>query len=592
MRPILTVWCLLGSLPTSLALAQATVFTVAVPLHPRKVVAHDYGNLWHGALVIRDDVQKSVSELGNPWLGGGSRHVTTGVNDMARLDALTPGAVERVALVGDGFNLQFAHWDSVERDIELMPVALAETAGAQMVRAAPFAPQHLIVTVKNQTNPTSTTMRLYRYHPNGTFALVASPAVAGPVLDVEIVRTATNAARILYRTATGVTCIEPGGNVVWSVTGTDGVFARWPLGAPIVWAVWVHHIASSGNWQLTLLRDTGVMNSFDLGPAITGDVQAAFAADADHDGDVDLVVRSDAGIAVVDNQRLPTNPEGDDFQQMTVVAVPDSDPGMDCVPDLLITHAGRRLRVLDTDGADKVLWRRVDLPFDQVDDPDGMDLQRYLLNGEDFGGSVPYEGETTRIDFRLDTAPGFLAPFAPDGVATTANIQVVAWRQELSTGGAPLELSETNDVFPLDPLFEPGASNWWQLHMTLAPDCHGPLWPQASPPVWDGVHADWLYWVAIRIVNTSGLALNSASEPIMLVTTLSPEEGGNWAYINNNFCQVANLTKVQDRTGQSDGGVLVGVIERIRNPPPPPPGGIPTPKVADHQPQVSPNVGQ
>ena len=583
MRPILTLWCLLGSLPTSLAIAQATVFTVDVPQYPRKVVVHDHGNLWHGALVIRDDAQKSVSELGNPWLGGGSLPVTTGVNDMARLDALTPGAVERVALVGDGFNLQFAHWDVVERDIELMPVNEAETAGAQMVRAAPFAPQHLIVTVKNQTNPTSTTMRLYRYHPNGTFALVASPAVAGPVLDVEIVRTATNAARILYRTAAGVTCIEPGGNVVWSVTGTDGVFARWPLGAPIVWAVWVQHIASSGNWQLTLLRDTGVMNSFDLGPAITGDVQAAFAADADHDGDVDLVVRSDAGIAVVDNQGAPTNPE-DEFVARDVVAVPDSDPGRDCVPDLLITHAGRRLRVLDTDGADKVLWRRVDLPFDQVDDPDGMDLRRHTFNNTEFGGSVVSPTDQTHINFELDTASGFLVPFVASG--TWTNIQVVAFRQEVSTGGSPLEVSETNDVFHLVE-FDPLLSHWWPLHMTLAPDCAAPL---GELPVWDGGDADLVYWVAIRIVNTpenGSVVANSASEPIVLATTLS-HLPGNWDYINNNFCHVPNLTQVEDRTTQGDGGGVVGVIERTTEPPPPPPSGIPTPKTAQPQGQVPP----
>lgn len=580
MRTILTVWCVLGHLPTSLALAQATVVTADVPQYPRKVVAHDHGDLWHGALVILDDAQKSVAALGNPWLGGGPRPVTTGINDMARLDALTPGAVEPVALVGDGFNLQIAHWNPVALGMTLTPVNEAETAGAQMVRAAPFAPQHLIVTVKNLTNPPSTSMRLYRYHPNGNFVFVAAPAVAGPVLDVEIVRTATNAARLLYRTATGVTCIEPSGTEVWSVTGTDGVFARWPLGAPVWWAVWVHHIAGSGNWQLTRLRDTGAMAPIDLGPAITGNVQAAFAADVDQDGDVDLVVRSDAGIAVVHNQGALANPE-DEFQSLAVVPVPGSDPGRDCVPDLLITHAGRRLRVLDTNGADKVLWRRVDsLLFLETD---GMDLQRYPFSGDMFGGGVPVEGDTTRIDFRLDTAPGFLTPFASGG---TTNIQVVAWRQDLSTGGEPHDVSETNDVFPLAP-FEPSVSNWWQLHMTLEPDCFG------SPPRWVAPDADALYWVAIRIVNTNGsLVLNSASEPIVLATTLSPDEVGNWGYISNH-CQVSveNLTKVQDLT-RGDGGVVVGVIERTSTPPPPPPSGIPTPKAGQLQtPPVPPGGG-
>ena len=96
----LNVPALLGSLlVTALANAQTILAPRPVPLPARKIVTHDIGDFWPGTFVLHTN--GTVTALGNAWLGGGVHSLPlTGIADMARLDALTPGASESVAMVG------------------------------------------------------------------------------------------------------------------------------------------------------------------------------------------------------------------------------------------------------------------------------------------------------------------------------------------------------------------------------------------------------------------------------------------------------------------------------------------------------------
>lgn len=539
-------------------MAQTTLITPGVHEDVRKLVVHDHGDLWPGGLARHAD--GSVLALGNPWLGGGLHDVASDINDMARLDAFTPGDAEGVAMVGSG-GLTLVRWNQIARDFTVTPLdggALAQNA--QMVRAAPFAPHHVIALVTADGSG----VRCYRA--TGTF--VAAPPVTGPVLDLDVIRNAAGAARLLIRNAAGITCIDPAGIVQYTVTGSGGVFVRWPQSSSTIRAAWIHHVPSDPDWQLSLLADNGQFGDMiDLGFAFASNEQivAAFAAKADADDDVDLVVKTSSGVSVIDNQGAG------DFTALAEVTVAPLVAPL-CVPDLLTTHAGHRLRLVDDTGDGAVSWNRVDVEVDGTGVPDAVNLETFWEGAVEVGASVASSlGEDTVVDFTVRTTSEGIAPFI--GAANTwTQMQVVAWRQAQSNPEGRLDnLSESNVMFHL--LGELTGDRLWDLDAQLAPD----LWQAPLPSLpYEGWNESSLYWLTIRVANTpaDGTKPNSASEPVTLVTSMSVEDFlGGWDYIQSLFPGVV-LPRFSNYP--AIGGGVVGVIQRSDDPPPPP-SGIPSP---------------
>ncbi len=535
------------ALLSSLALAQALV-TTGMPPNVRKIVTHDHGEFWPGALARHGD--GTVTAVGNPWLGGGPRAVPlSGVLDMDRLEAFAPGDAESVAVVGSA-GLHFVRWDQVARGYELTLVD-AGAANAKIVRTAPFAPHHTVVTVAAD----GMSLRVYR-----TMNLIGTPAVAGPVHDLEVFRNAAGAARFLLRTDAGVSCTGPGGNQLWSVPGAGGCFVRWPANETVR-VGWIH-VTEEGTWALWLLGDDGPIGAptppppVDLTFAIgnTEQVIAAFAARADKDADdeVDLVLKTTNGVSLLDNESQ------NDFPQFTEVAV-NLAVSTACVPDLLVTHAGKRLRLVDENTGAGLGWNRVDLPLTIAPD-DGLSLE---LDGGGAGGRVEASPSShTEIRFRVRATQEALEPFL--GQATF--FQVVAWRQE-EPGLRADDLSENNLLFQVTGTV-PAGDTVWPLRTVL----EQPHSPTGAPNLyWDGSP---LYWLTVRLCRSeSGGAPLTVSEPVTFVTSLSqaPEVAG---YLAGFTDWLAPL----DWAVMPLGGIVIGVIQKSNLPPPPPTQGMPTPR--------------
>jgi hypothetical protein len=537
-------------------MAQGTLITHGVS-GVTKVVTYDQGSFWPAAYARHTD--GSVTAIGNPWLGGGHRTLTSGVNDMARLDAITPGNTEAVAMVGSA-GLTVVRWDRVARGFTTTTVDDGPLAqNARLVRATPFAQNHMIAFVTADGSG----VRCYR----DTGVFLAAPAVPGPVLDLETLRNASGVGRLLVRNAAGITCIDLAGAPLWSVTGSDGVFARWPLSSTTVRAAWIHHVPEDPDWQLTLLGDNGQIGSrIDLYGALgTGeDVKAAFAVDANHDGTIDLVVKTSMAYRVILNSN--------DFQAFAEVhpelgVLPAVTPV--CVPDLLTTHAGLRFRLVDECTMDGISWSRVDLPFPAAEGEEGISLR--VNSG--VGGLVnPQITNDTDITFDVQLTADALLPFVADNSWT--QVQVVAWQQDASNDEGRLDdVSKSNVMFHL--LTPTIAGSAWRVHSLLEPELVG---VNGTVQGWNN---DKLYWLTIRLCNTpvDVLTPNMVSEPITLVTSLSfsqswPAPG--WDYIHS-FCDPNAALPHLAWNPDPLGGGVVGVIQRCNEPPPPPPSGIPTP---------------
>src|SRR5688572_24749184 len=332
MRPHLLAPVLLAALPCAHLVAQAEILTPVVP-DVRKFVVHDQGAFWYGAFALQANGDLNV--LGNPWFGGGIDLARTGVNDVARLDAFTPGATESVVVVDDT-GLHRLTWNPKEDpmlpDVDVFDIDLdAAVQDAQMVRAAAFAPHHTIVVVPNG----GMSLRVYR-----TNLLVATVTLTTPALDVEVVRLANGAARLLLRDANGMHCLTPNGTPVWTHPGVDGRFARFPVGSATR-AAWVHRSGPGSDWQVLLIDDGLPAAPIPMSSALhaSADVSAVYVAHLDLDTHLDFVVRTNAKAFVVRNFN-------GDFSGMGAheVIFP-ARPG--CVPDVMVTEDGDKVRLVD-----------------------------------------------------------------------------------------------------------------------------------------------------------------------------------------------------------------------------------------------------
>jgi hypothetical protein len=549
-----------------LAVAQDTLTTAGVPSGVLKVVTYDQGSFWSGAYARKVDSNgaSTVFAVGNPWLGGGYRYLTSDVNDMARLDAAHPGDAEAVAMVGSA-GLTLVRWDPVAQGFGITTVdAGALAQNARLVSTSPFGQNHLLAIVTADGNG----VRCYR----ATGVFLAAPPVTGPVLDLAALRNAAGAGRLLVRYADCTKCIDLAGTVQLSVSGSGGVFVRWPQSSSTVRAGWIHHVTTDSDWRLTLLGDSEQIGSdVNLTAAIGAgeEVIAAFAGDIDHDpaGTIDLVLRTSQGTSVLIN--TDGNFASFHEEQPTVSTPPPPPPAPPCVPDLLTTHAGRRFRLVDGLPAGGIAWNRV-IPYSQGT---GEDESISLLQDAGFGGRLD-TSITDLTDISFDLALTGIDPFVANGTRT--QVQVVSWRQRVSTDQGRVDtVSERNVMFDLQGVAF-GSSNWMviaELEQHWSTFTLG----NSSSISWEAGN-DTLYWLTIRLCNTpmDSLAPNSVSEPITLVTSMSVNQAPGWTYIDG-YC---DLDLWHLGVGGTGGIGIISVIQRSSDPPPPPPGGIPTPKDA------------
>ncbi|MCA3010593.1 MAG: hypothetical protein INH34_19630 [Phycisphaerales bacterium] len=510
------------------------------------------------------DIHGAVSSLGNPWLGSECSPILglSGVLDMARLDALQPGQTESVVAVGAA-GMATIRWGATPQAFVVTPISDPALAGAPIVRAIPVTTQHQIAVV----TASRTSVRTYRS--TGQLVGTGTNLTPTPIRDLEMFCNAAGAPRLLLRNDTGIRCHTTAGALSWQVSGSGGALVRLPRTSSARVA-WLHQ--SAGAWRVAVLGDNGVLGNYPLGQVLapTDALQAAFAADADRDGDTDLVVKTSAGVAV-----LRAQSEGN-FTAATATWHASLQPSATSIPDVVATHAGRRLRLVDAFGNKTVSWERVDVQAAQQNFA-ADDLMTLEVTG-DRGGFGGASGAITNLECTLRTTPEALAGvYSP---ATQVRMQVVTWVQEKLDGeGAKLQAAESNLLFNLT------LPSGWQFSDSLWP-VNVPLQlPYVQERGWEG---DRYYWVTVRLVQTA-IGSNTplqASEPITLVTSMSERQRKqNWPYLNQYFPEPACLPYVLQLT--SLGGGVVGVIERADSPPPPPPSGIPTPRQATNAGQIT-----
>jgi hypothetical protein len=509
------------------------------------------------------DIHGAVSSLGNPWLGSECSPILglSGVLDMVRLDALQPGQTESVVAVGAA-GMATIRWGATPEAFVVTPISDPALAGAPIVRAIPVTTQHQIAVV----TASRTSVRTYRS--TGQLVGTATNLTPTPIRDLELFCNAAGAPRLLLRTDTGIRCHTTAGSLSWHMSGSGGALVRLPRTSSARVA-WLHQ--SAGAWRVAVLGDNGVLGNYPLGHVLapTYTLQAAFAADADRDGDTDLVVKTSAGVAVLSAQS-----EGN-FTAATATWHASLQPNATSIPDVVATHAGRRLRLVDAFGNKSVSWERVDVQAAQQQF-DSDDLMTLEVAG-DRGGTGGVDGVNTRLTCTLRTKPEALAGVYAAG--THVRMQVVAWVQEnLDAGGTKLQEAESNLLFNLTlPAPWMDLDTLWEMPVPLQA-----MYQQSS-----GWEERRYYWITVRLVQTE-IGSNTplqASEPITLVTTMSSRESyDGWSYLNQYFANPYHLPKVYEAPpieggeGGVAGGVVVGVIERADSPPPPPPSGIPTPR--------------
>ncbi|HZN38845.1 MAG TPA: hypothetical protein VFD82_08570 [Planctomycetota bacterium] len=511
----------------------------------RKTVVHDHGGLWPESFALYID--GSVGVHGNPWLGGGWRSLLSGgVTDLARLDALTLGDSEAVVMVGAS-GLVTARWNHTAHGFDLETWSHPLLLNALMVRAAPFAPQHLVVVLAEDGQ----TLRVFRH---GATA-ITSFTITEPVLDYEIVRNASGAARLFVVTSFGLSCRQPGGTVEWSLPGIGGQVVRWPKD-PTTRAAWLHRDMASGAWQIARLGDSGALGFDAIGDVIDNEQEllAAFPVDGDADGDVDWIVKSSSGLSVLRNDGANQFALANWGPVLMSLADPDS------IPDLVVTHGGTHVYVVDDHGFTALSWNGIDM-IDGNGWDDGIDLL--------FEGTVDTAVEQdTKVDFPVKVGASWLEPFVK--VSCTTHLQVVGWRQLHPVPGGRLDdAAESNVMFPLlNPPPQPSGETHWPLTVTM-----NPAW---NPNDWDQEY----YWLTVRLVLTGSSGdLLDVSDPVTFATSLSASEmATNWAYLRNNFLDPMPPSQpLPPVRAEPDGGVVVGVIVRIKLPPPPPASGLPSP---------------
>jgi hypothetical protein len=555
--------------PLCLLFAAATQGQIQIAPQPappgiRKLVVLDQGDLWPIAMARHLD--GSVTVFGNPWLGGASLPLPglSGVLDLARLDAFTPGDTESVAAVGSS-GLTMVRWDATSRGFVLTPVVDPALAGAPIVRAAPFAPFHMLSVV------TADRLAVRSYRGTGTHLSTINQS--SPVRDLELFQHANGSARLLVRTDSGLACHGLNGNLFWSLPGHGGVLVRWPQSATVR-AAWLHQPAPGGNWQVAMLGDSGVLSTSSLAHAFAPgeSLKAAFAADADLDTDLDLVVKAGASVSVL------LVPASGDFGQSTEL-LHELTPNVASVPDLIATNAGQTLRYVDS-FAGGVAWEEVQ---QQTQSLLGSGLSLHVVPpagpvGSSLGGSVDRSiTSLTHIDFKLRSTPNGLSPFVSP--TTQTRIQIVAWIHDKSSGSWVVnDQSESNLLLTLNNPTSALQGNWlWSTWVNLVPQCTDMGWSQHR-----------YYWLTVRLCKTpigSNVPI-VVSEPITLVTSMSMvENGANWSFlVPAYFPSVDTLPRVSNPPQiPNGGGGVVGVIQRIDLPPPPPPSGIPSPRANTSQ---------
>ena len=559
-----TIPALLGALFLATVVdAQANLPSLTIDVPAQKLVTYDTGEFWPGAFVLHTD--GTVTAIGNPWLGCARRQVNVaGITDMARIDAAVPGDAESVAMVG-GDGLKMVWYNKDTPTYEATPWPHAELQGAVAVRSAPFLPQNAVVVLTADHR----TLRCYRK--GGAF--LGTFTMPSDVLEFDTFRHADGTPRLLVVTAAGLSCRLLDGTEQWTTTGLGGDLVRWPTGSTIK-AGWVHRDPQLGVWTVALLSDSGVVSRANVDPTLgVGEsLVAAFAVDTNGDGHVELLVKTSNGPSVL------VNDGSNNFAAATEVALTGVPAGSVCIPDLMITNSGKRVRMVDEQSLTSIGWTNI-----------------HQIGGGGWSEGIWVDGSgkvtppNSRILFPLAFSQDWLDEFGASGTLTTS-VQILAWHQ-----GNP-DLNEvdnhaySNVWFPLPsgmPAGEP---------LDVYVDLPHPI--VANPELgWTGWATPDHYFLTVRLVvtDTAGTPWKplEASEPITLGTTLAAAFRDSWAHLlqfmptGMSWQALALLAPVRlfFPIQPTFGGNPIGVIPKIIVPPPPPTGGFSSPGTPNSPPE-------
>jgi len=554
------------------ALLLASLLAFASPLLPQgdlspttKVVAFDMGDMWPIFLSLRDD--GSAMLHGNPWLGGITTVLSAGgVADIARLSGMRAGEAERVAMVGaDGLSL--LECSQMTGAVQITAVPDPELLGATGVRAVRSGVHHLL----SVRGADGRTMRSYR----STGPLLGAYTETQAVTDYLPFLHDNGSGRLLVVTAAGLTCRLLGGAFKWSLPGVHGGLAAWPGPGPIK-AAWVFKDPSAATWHMATLGDIGpiavddVSECFGLGEQFL----AGFAVDADDDGDNDWLMKTSAGVSILWNN-------GTDRFVAAGEQVAEGHFSSNCVPDVVRTHGGNTLRLVDEQASSVVTWSTLSFSSEL------QSIPGILLNG---GGvlATPPPSPNTVVDFEVAIAPQWLQAFSRPNATT--NLQVIAWRQS-RTDEARLDVAESNVLFELIAPPSTQATTFWPLSVDLAPSvvnvATGGGWQHPDDH-------DTHYWLTIRLVTTDSNSnlLLAVSEPVTIGLTCAPDPQNRQYDVLRAAAGLNQLESISTPfdPGTSNGGGVVGVIVHI-NIPPPPPSAMPAPRAADQLKQSNGHLG-
>ncbi|MCU0866412.1 MAG: hypothetical protein MUC36_21730 [Planctomycetes bacterium] len=347
--------------PGLLAQAQSTA-------PAKKVVTYDQGQQWPANMLLRTDgaLQAVPNQLA---FGGGVKQVAQQVNDIAVVPAVSGGQAERIIAVGASGATTYS-WQAgstlpgglnVAGSLAAVPWNVPALQGARGVRALAFHVNQVRAQAAAILMADGTTISVYRL--GAANQLLARFTVGLPVEDFALVTTSTNELRVLVRTGLFVRNYTVAGrfDATWDLTATFGAGSRFvPIRGAGSWQVAWLHKNPSGRWQLGYFADAA--SGFTTTPVglNPGDlVHGAFLVKVDADAFRDLVVKTGAST----KWYAGTGAAGMPFEDVPVLA--EESVGGACEPDLVLSEAGRVVRLADADSMGVTGWNKLQNPAAQ-----------------------------------------------------------------------------------------------------------------------------------------------------------------------------------------------------------------------------------
>jgi hypothetical protein len=422
--------------PGLLAQAQSTA-------PAKKVVTYDQGQQWPANMLLRTDgaLQAVPNQLA---FGGGVKQVAQQVNDIAVVPAVTAGQVERVIAVGASGATTYS-WQAgsqlpsglnVAGSLAAVPWNMSALQGAKGVRVLTFSVNQVRVQAAAILMADGMTISVYRL--GASSQLLARFTVGLPVEDFALVTTSTNDPRVLVRTGLFVRNYTIAGrfDATWDLTATFGAGSRFvPIRGAGSWQVAWLHKNPSGRWQLGYFADAASGFTTTSVGLNTGDlVHGAFLVKVNADAFRDLVVKTGTATKLF----AGTSAAGMPFEEVPVLA--EESVGGGCEPDLVLSEAGRVVRLADADSMGVTGWNALQIPG----------VQAFLAGNPSSGSPGISLGDgnnlqdwqqTIRFDSLIAIDGSYLADLQAGGqeLDNDLHVQVLSWRVKCTTTGSTAE---------------------------------------------------------------------------------------------------------------------------------------------------------